>query len=185
MCIRDRGEVDVVLGRVPRDRDRVKFTFEPLGIEELWTVVAATHPIAKAKTIDPASLEHLTWALQPAPSPMRHLIDAVFANAGRSLENIVETTSVSLMLHLVRHAQMIAVLPSTIVEREVARHEFVRVPVLMEGDLDPYGIVTRKDDLLTPNGSEFISIVKDLAGRRGESVRVLRKTARRPKGCPE
>jgi DNA-binding transcriptional LysR family regulator len=95
---------------------------------------------------------------------MRHLIDTAFAAAGlRTLDNLVEATSIFATLHLVRRAGMIAVLPSTIVADEVQRGDFVRLPLRFKTELDQYGIITRREELPTPNAAEFISIVRELA----------------------
>jgi len=159
-----RGELDVVLGRVPATIGRVDFDFEPLAVEELWAFVSDGHPLAHARTVRLSTLEHVPWTLQPAPSPMRHLIDALFAANGlRTLDNIVETSSVSIMLHLVRHAGMVAVLPSQIIAPEIERGDFVRLPIQIEGHLDPYGIVKRRGEVLAPNASEFVAVIRELS----------------------
>lgn len=184
----DRGELDLVIGRVPEARERAKFDFEPLGGEELWTFAAASHPLAQRQRLDLGDMGAMPWVLQPAPSPMRRLIDSAFAAAGlKTLDNLVETTSIFATLNLVRHAGMISVLPRTIVAAEVARGDFVRLPVTVEGELDPYGIVTRKDVAMSPNASEFISIVRTLSAERAEAPglpagRGKRRAAGRPAG---
>jgi DNA-binding transcriptional LysR family regulator len=161
-----QGELDVVLGRMPIGSAALHFNFEGLGIEELWAFVGKEHRLARHTDIDPAMLEYETWVLQPAPSPLRHAIDAFFIESGlRTPDNVVETTSVSAMLELVRHAGMVTILPSTIVQREVERADFVRLPLNIENDLPPFGIVTRRDEAITANASEFIGIVRELASR--------------------
>ena len=123
-----RGELDLVIGRLPTSEDRAKFDFEPLSMEELWAFAAASHPLAGRAHLDLADMGDLPWVLQPAPSPMRRLIDTAFAAAGlRTLDNLVETSSIFATLNLVRHAGMVSMLPSTIVAQEVAGGGFVRL----------------------------------------------------------
>jgi len=159
----ERGELDLVIGRLTAALQLAKLNFEPLSKEELWAFVAASHPLAKSTHVDLGDLEQMPWVLQPAPSPMRRLIDTAFAAAGlRTLDNLVEATSIFATLHLVRQAGMIAVLPSTIVADEVQRGDFVRLPLRFENELDQYGIITRREELSTPNAAEFISIVREV-----------------------
>lgn len=178
----DRGELDLVIGRIPSVRDRAKFDFEPLSMEELWAFAATSHPLAQREHLDLADMGDLPWVLQPAPSPMRLLIDTAFAAAGlRTLDNLVETSSIFATLNLVRHAGMISMLPSTIVAQEVASGGFVRLPLEVEGRLDPYGIVTPKGVAMTPNATEFLSILKSLVAQDAAGARVRAPAARKPR----
>lgn len=162
----DRGELDLVIGRIPSGPERVDYDFEPLSEEDLWMFVAASHPLAGRAHLDLGELGGMPWVLQPAPSPMRQLIDSAFAAAGlKTLDNLVETTSITATVNLVRHAGMISVLPSTIVGQEVASGAFVRLPVEVKGELERYGIVTRRDVPLTPNAVEFLAIMRSLVAR--------------------
>lgn len=159
----DRGELDLAIGRVPEPRDRAKFDLEPLAREELWVFAAAAHPYAARACLDLSDIAQMPCVLQPAPSPMRLIIDAALAEEGHGPpDNLVETTSIFATLSLVRDAGMISVLPSTIVAQGVESGEFVRLPVKVANELAPYGIVTRKDMEPAPNAAEFISIVRGL-----------------------
>jgi DNA-binding transcriptional LysR family regulator len=163
----ERGELDLALARIVTPRQRSLFDFEPLTRETLWIFVAPNHPMARRRSIKLAELERLPWVLQPAPSPMRDLIDSAFAANGLApLDNIVETTSIFATLHLVRHAAMVAVLPSALIAAEVGTRDFVRLPIVLANDLDCYGIVTPKAADLTENAREFIGIVREVASCR-------------------
>lgn len=165
MTALERGEIELAIGRIVEARQRADFDFEPLSREVLWAFVATSHPLAGRQHIDIRELRGMAWVLQPAPSPMRHLIDMMFAAEGMSApDNIVETTSVFATLNLVRHAGMIAVLPSTIVADETRRGNFVHLPLRIDGKLDQYGIVTPKRHSLGGNAEDFVSVLRDLAG---------------------
>ena len=60
-----------------------------------------------------------------------------------------------------------AILLSTIMQREIKRGDFVRLPLHIENDLPPFGIVTRRYEAPAANASAFISIVRDVASERG------------------
>ncbi len=111
-----RGELDLFLGRIPEPSDRSAFDFEPLASEQLWVFAVASHGLARRDTLDWGDLGGVPWVLQPTSSPMRRRIEATFATAELPIpENLVETTSIFATLNLVRHANMVSMLPSTIV----------------------------------------------------------------------
>ncbi len=160
-----RGDLDLFLGRIPEPSDRTAFDFEPLAGEQLWVFTTASHPLAQRGTIELAELGGLPWVLQPTSSPMRRRIDATFAAAGLPIpDNLVETTSIFATLNLVRHAGMISMLPSTIVAHEVARGDFIRLPVQTHVEIGDFGIVTKKGLSLSPNAEAFLAIVRPMAG---------------------
>ena len=45
---------------------------------------------------------------------------------------------------------------------------FVRLPLEVKGELEPYGIVTRKGVVMTPNAAEFLSILKSLIASKDQ-----------------
>lgn len=161
-----RGELDLFLGRIPEPSDRSAFDFEPLAGEQLWVFAVASHGLARRDTLDWADLGGVPWVLQPNSSPMRRRIEAAFATAGLPIpDNLVETTSIFATLNLVRHANMVSMLPSTIVAQEMARGEFARLPVQTHVAIGDFGIVTRKDSPLSANARLFIAIVKGMTGQ--------------------
>jgi DNA-binding transcriptional LysR family regulator len=112
-------------------------------------------------------MEAYPWVLQQQSSPMRQVIDRSFAEAGLpSLDNLVETTSIYATLQLVRRAQMISVLPHTIVTEAIDRGELVRLPFRLDNPLEPYGIIRRSGEALSANAEDFAGIIRALAAGR-------------------
>jgi len=163
-----RGEIELFLGRIPDPAERAIFAFDPLGGEELWVFAAASHPVARRDAIDLAEMGGLAWVLQPSSSPMRRRIDTAFADAGLAIpDNRVETTSIYATLNLVLRAGMVSMLPSTIIAHEVARGDFVRLPLRIAVEVGDFGIVTPRDGPLSGSAEAFIAVVRMLAA--GES----------------
>jgi DNA-binding transcriptional LysR family regulator len=168
MTALERRELELVIGRLTNVRHAVDFDFEPLSREELWLFAADTHPLARRRGLKIEELAAAAWVRQPSLSPMRHLLDPMFVRAGIDApENVVETMSVFATIQLVRYAGMIAVLPKSIVKEEVQRGGLIRLPLPLEAELDPYGIVTPKGGGLSDNAVEFLAIIRALiAGTR-------------------
>lgn len=95
---------------------------------------------------------------------MRRRIDTAFADAGLAIPgNRVKTTSIYATLNLVFRAGMASMSPSTIIAHEVARGDFVRLPVQIAVEVGDFRIVTPRDGLLSANAKAFIAVVRMLA----------------------
>ncbi len=163
----EKNEIDLVIGRLTEARHHAIFDVEPLSNEDLWVFAASDHPLAGRDGVSLAEMEAYPWVLQQQTSPMRQVIDRSFAEAGLpSLDNLVETTSIYATLQLVRQAQMISVLPHTIVAEAIDRGELARLPFRLYNPLAPYGIIRRKGEALSANAEDFASIVRELAAGR-------------------
>jgi DNA-binding transcriptional LysR family regulator len=157
-----RGDLEVVIGRLTETNQALMFETEPLGNEELWMF---TSPEAVDWTTDTPTLVDLmdrAWVLQPPTSPMRQALDRVFADAGCGTPlNIVETTSIFATLRLVRHSGMTAILPRTIVEPEILKGEFVRVPIELIHPLSEYCLVLRRGEPRSPDVEELVTVLRE------------------------
>lgn len=161
----ERRELDLVVGRFTEIRHQAIFSIEALSNEELWAFTAAGSPTAMGDMPSIDALARCAWVLQPAPSPMRRIIDNMFAAAGvEGLSNIVETTSIFATLHLVRSASMAAVLPRSIVEDGIGKGEFVRIPIEIPNPLADYGLILRRGERPPQNVREFVQVLRDVAG---------------------
>jgi DNA-binding transcriptional LysR family regulator len=170
----DRKRIDLAIGRHIQPVGAGRFRFEPLAKERLWAFAARNHPAAAiAPQATLAELLEWPWAIQPHSSPMRQLLERHFAMAGtRGVRDAVETTSIFATLELVRHAGLIAVLPRSVLEDAVARGEFVTFAVEFDNDaLAPYGILTRLDEPMTAQVTEFVEIIRAVSSMAGEPSR--------------
>ncbi len=159
----ERNELELVIGRLAEPRHLAMFEIAPIGREEIWFFVDRRHPLASMVTVELADLQDYAFALLFEATPMRHLVESTLGAAGLpSWGNLVETTSIFAVLSLVREAQMVSVLPSSIIREQVERGDFVRLPIQVENSLTPYGVVTRKGVALSTNAADFVAIVTRL-----------------------
>lgn len=158
----EQKELDVVIGRFTQPRHQALFDLDPLDNEDLWIFAAAGHPLASHRALTLAEMGGSSWVLQPQTSPMRQLLDRCFARAGlRSLDSLVETTSIWATLRLVQEAGMVSVLPSSIVAEGVARGALARLPVALDNPLERYGLITRRGEPLPANVQAFAAILRE------------------------
>ena len=154
-------ELELAICRLTHLRQRSQFDIEFLANEELWVFVSKDHALAARAAVSLDEVSRFPWVLQPWTSPARQAIESAFAaERVSSPEARVETTSIFAALHLVREAGMVGVLPSTILSESVARADLVRLPISLPNTLLEYGIVTRREEPLSANALEFISVVR-------------------------
>ena len=90
--------------------------------------------------------------------------ERAFAQEGLTLPpQVVQTSSVYTMLNLVEKVGMVGVLPKAMVRNEGTR--FRVLPVQLQGELTPYGIITRRGMELSQAAQEMIDILKRLSRR--------------------
>lgn len=125
----ERGEVELMLGRLIEGRDEEDFVVVP-ALDEAQVVVArATHPLFEANR--PAlTLEEVArwpWVLQPPGTPQAGRFIAMMREAGiRQRIDITETDSTLATAALLEAGDMLAVMP-----RSLARH-YGRLGLLQE-----------------------------------------------------
>jgi len=159
----ERGDLDIVLGRLTQTRHRAVFSILPLANEELWAFTSSQTLQKLGDKLSIAKLVEWPWVLQPKSSPLRNMLDRIFADAGYSrLTNVVETTSVYATLQLVRAAGMIACLPRSIVAEGIARGDYVRIPLQIPNVMENYGLITRRDENMPNNVREFTLAVQEV-----------------------
>ena len=139
-----RGDVDVVLGRLPDQSDSQDLDIELFDNGEQMRVIArAGHPLAGASPLQLADLITLTWILHPIGSPMRRRVETALQAAGmvQSLD-IVETASILATTAMLEASDMIAVVPNDVAEH-YARYGMVAVlPVELPISMVNIGLLT-------------------------------------------
>lgn len=160
----EQGKLDIVLGRIPDARAHEELDFEVLDNEALSVVAGHNHPLARSRRLLLNDLEDLPWILQPMTSPMRQLLEREFRDAGMATPaNLVETASILTMTTLLQETEMVAVVPATIAKHYAVAGMLSILPVRLKFQLEPYGIVTRKERIPPPAVRIFQECLRTLA----------------------
>ena len=141
-----KGELDVLLARPLVLADRPEFNYEELIGEPLHIVSRVGHPIASSDSVTLQDLAVWPWTLLPAGSPMRKVLQPVFAEIGPGQPcDVVETSSMMTMIALLQESDMLAVMPDDVTEFNIKHGLLRRVPIDLPPIMGAYGIVTRRD----------------------------------------
>lgn len=158
-----RGEIDCMIGRL----DVAGTNAKDLRTERLlWLatriVTRRRHPLAVKKRVSLNELASYPWILPEPGSPIRNVIDNVFAAAGIAAPApIVESASIRLNYELVRASDMIGLMPDDAARRYAGPGGLAILPYELGDRLPFVGVLTR-----TAPSSQALSLF----------LRVLRET---------
>ncbi|MDR5780946.1 LysR family transcriptional regulator [Caballeronia sp. LZ065] len=159
-----QDQLDVMIGRIPDGVPALDLSFEILSEEALSLVVRPDHPARKAARPKLASLAAYPWIVQPHPSPMRQIIDQTFRESRVGMPvSMVETSSILTTLSLLRDADMLAVLPSSVALYYEALGLLAPLSTPLRGRLAPYGLILRKNRRVRPATQLAIDAIRAVA----------------------
>ncbi|MDQ2078603.1 LysR family transcriptional regulator [Xanthobacteraceae bacterium Astr-EGSB] len=151
------GELDVLVARPLVLADRPEFKYEELINEPLQIVSRKGHPLARRRTLALRDLAGQAWALLPTRTPMRKVLEPVFADIGPGEpHNLVETSSVMTMIALMQESDMLAVMPEDIARFSVRSGLLRKLSIDLPPIMGAYGIVTRRDRIESPGTAAFL-----------------------------
>jgi DNA-binding transcriptional LysR family regulator len=160
----EQGKLDIVLGRVPNPGEHPAINFEVVDNEALSVVAGVHHPLIQARRLELGDLAGQAWILQPPNSPMRQLLELAFQEANMpSPANLVETASILTTTTLLQVADMISVVPTTVARHYAASGMICILPVRIKLQLEPYGLITRKERISAPAVTLFQDCLRGLA----------------------
>ncbi|MFP3795126.1 MULTISPECIES: LysR substrate-binding domain-containing protein [Paraburkholderia] len=176
-----QDRLDIVLGRLSAEHDKLALRYEPLTGEPVCAVVRPGHPLLETNANAPgapltsltlADVARATWVVPPLASVLRHRFELMFQRASLAPpSNVVETPALLFITRVLEQSDMIAVLTED-VARYYAVHGMVAIlPLPMDCQMDDFGIITRADKLLSPAAGVMIEALRavsaEIYGPRG------------------
>lgn len=160
------GQLDIVVGRIMGAEGSSELEFEPLADEPHSVIVRASHPLAGRKRVGYGDLVEYGWIMPPDGSVLRSRLDAVFLEHGLvPPQNIVETTSLPVTIHLLRHSDMLTALPAESVAPYLQTGQMLVLPIALDVRMEFFGIIRRRDQLLSPGAERVLEALR-LTARR-------------------
>ena len=157
-----RGELDLVLGRIPdqlQNQD-LEIVFFEMG-EHMSVIARPGHRLASKTKINFSDISDATWILHPIGSPIRLRIESALKLAGMTARlDIVETASLLATTSMIEASEMIAVVPHDVAQH-YARYGMVTIlPMELPTLLVNPGIVTKKSKILSPAAERLVNYLK-------------------------
>jgi DNA-binding transcriptional LysR family regulator len=159
-----RGELDMVVGRLPEYREREGIEQEPLYNEIACLVVRAEHPLATREQPGLADLEACEWILPPPQTTLRRQLDKFFYDNGlASPRQIVESVSIANNIPLLLSASLVAAMPYQAVRALSIAGRLKVLPIPLPTTLGPVGISRRVGGNLSPVCEALLTEMRHVA----------------------
>jgi DNA-binding transcriptional LysR family regulator len=159
-----KGDFDVVVSRIIGVHDASELRFEALAGELHSVIARAKHPLAGRRRLDLAALVDQAWILPPAGSLLRDRFDSMFVHRGLGVpRNVVETASLPVITSLLQSTDMLSALQREAVLPYCKARLLKVLPVALGVQMEPFGIVTRRDRQLSPSGEAMLKALREAA----------------------
>jgi DNA-binding transcriptional LysR family regulator len=157
-----RGDLDVVLGRLPDQFEGGDLEIESMEGEPMAVVARPGHALFDSRKLAVADLVAQTWILHPTGSPMRRRIEQALQEASMAPPpDIVETSSILATTALLESSDMISVVPLDVAQHYANYGMLAILPVELPITMAKLGILTRKQKELAPAVRGFLRTLKD------------------------
>jgi DNA-binding transcriptional LysR family regulator len=161
-----QSKLDIMIGRLFETHDKTNLLYERLADELVCAIVRPGHPMLGNPTLRLNQLEKLTWIVPPLGSVLRHRFELMFQEAGLDIPaHLVEASSITFITKMLQQSDFASVVPADIA-RYYASYEMVEIlPIQLSCKMDAFGIILRKDWLLSPAAKVVLKAVKTAATR--------------------
>lgn len=160
-----QDRLDLVIGRLSAEHDKLALDYEPLTFEPVNAVARPGHPLLDGRPLALDGLDAATWIVPPLGSVLRHRFELMFQRASlRPPASVVETSAPLFITRLLERSDMLAVLAADVARYYAARGLVAILPLPMPCQMDDYGLITRNDRLPSPAAARLHAALRE-AGR--------------------
>jgi len=155
------GDLDMVVGRLPRYQQYDGLTQTVLFYEPISIVVREGHPLTHKDSITPEDLVNQKWIMPPHSTSLRGEIEVAFREMGqKSPQQCVESVSMLFNHRFLLQTDAVAAMPYHVAE---SCEGIVRLPMEIDITPNPVGITLRAGAALLPASEFLFSIFKRVA----------------------
>lgn len=157
----NRGALDIVVARLFAQHDKTELRYELLTDEPVCAVARPGHPLFGTPKPGLRDVVDLAWIVPPSGSILRHRLDLMFQGEGlQAPNNVIETSSLMFTTKMLQQSDMVSVV-ATDVARYYADHGLLAIlPIALPCQMDAFGIITRRDRLLSPAAKVVLRALK-------------------------
>jgi len=159
-----QNKLDIMIGRLFETPDESTLSYERLADERVCAVARPSHPMVSKHTLKLRDLEQAPWIVPPPGSVLRQRFELMFHEARLTLpQHLIETSSILFLTKMLQESEFVAVVP-TDVARYYASYGMVAIlPVQLSCTMDAFGLILRKDWLLSPAAKIVLKALKTAA----------------------
>lgn len=163
-----RGELDVVVGRMPAPETMAGVAFDPLYRERVAVVVARDHPLAGREHLPDTAMEDYPVLMPSEGSIIRPFVERMFLEQGQPMPRFpVETVSPSFGRRFVLAHQAIWIISHGVVRPDLAAGSMVALPLDTGSTLGPVGLCIRREHQLSAAAQRFCRLLRETCAAQG------------------
>lgn len=157
---------DLVLARVPQGMAQEALTLRRARGERVSVVARADHPAA-GRRVGLTALAGGLWVMQGPGAPIRRAVEEAFLAAGGELPaNVVNTSSLLMVLALMREPGTLTAVSAEVAEvLTFARGDLVVLDVAEAIGVAPYALITLRERRLSPAAAQAVELLTGLLDR--------------------
>jgi DNA-binding transcriptional LysR family regulator len=160
-----QDKLDLVVGRLFAEHDKLHLRYEPLADEPVCAVSRPGHPLLAASELTLHDVQKATWVVPPIGSVLRHRFDLMFQRASLTApSSVVETSALLFLTRILEQSDMLAVIGADVAQYYATYRMLEILPLPMPCQMDDFGIITRTDRLLSPAALHVAEALR-MAGR--------------------
>ncbi len=160
-----RGDLDLVVGRLPAPERMVGIDFEPLFHERVTVVVASEHPLAGLGHLPVEALQSYPVLMPAQGSIIRPLVEQMFLEQGLVMPQApIETVSATFGRRFVLDHGAIWFISQGVVRADLAAGIVRELPLDTTSTLGPVGLCIRSEHQLSATGARFCACLRGLCG---------------------
>ncbi len=159
-----RDELDFLVARIPELEDDSGLLYQDLSEETECVVARIGHPLSSRPDLTLEVLSQGRWILTSRGGILRNRVDAMFRSAGFECpSDVIETTSMALILRLLKDTDYLHVIPRDLANYYAQSGALAILPIDIPCRMANFGIITRRDIVLTPGASIFLDEIRAVA----------------------
>lgn len=156
-----RGQLDLVVGRMPAPETMAGVEFDPLYRERVAAVVASGHPLAGAPHVTPGAFEDYPVLMPSEGSIIRPLVERMFLEQGLTMPRFpVETVSSTFGRRFVLQHRAVWIISQGVVRPDLEAGTMAALPLDTGATLGPVGLCRRREHQLSVPAQRFSTVLR-------------------------
>ena len=159
-----QSRLDIMIGRLFEMHDKKNLSYERLADEPVCAVARPGHPMLGHPALALSQLQQAAWIVPPMGSVLRHRFELMFQEAGLDIPlRLIETSSILFITKMLQQSDFVAVVPTEVARYYVSYGMVAMLPIQLSCTMDAFGIILRKDWLLSPAAKVVLRALKTAA----------------------
>ncbi|MES2934360.1 MAG: LysR family transcriptional regulator [Pseudomonadota bacterium] len=160
-----QGALDFLVARIFEQDDKTNLQYEELTEEPVCVVARIGHPLNDADDLGLRDIAGAGWLMSPPGSVLRHRFEMMFRRDGlEPPTNMIDTTAILVVIGVLQQTDYLHVMPIDVARYFAQLGTVSILPIDLPCKMDAFGIITRRDQVLSPGAALLHRAIKEIAG---------------------